>query len=94
MKIKSKIVSHLKLVHSFFVKGILIAGLAIASQNVMAHKKHGDFWHMPKCNVEHCCQFQGHPDEWDKSCESENGAISTCEHVTCPCGGNYYGCTN
>ena len=86
MKIKSKIVAYLKLMHSFFVKGILITGLAISTQNVMAHKKYGNIWHKPPCNAEHCCQVHSDTIQY-KSCRGKNGALATCEHVTCPCDG-------
>ena len=74
MKIKIKLVSHLKLMHSLFTKSILIAGLAIATQNVMA---------IHPCDHHNCCGWNTSP---AKSCMGDNGLLATCNAVinNCP----------
>lgn len=73
MKIRIKLVSHLKLMHSLLTKSILIAGLAIATQNVMA---------IHPCDSLNCC---GPSNSAAKSCMGDNGLLATCNAVVNDC---------
>jgi len=69
--------------HSIFVKVILITGLALAAQNVMAKKHH------PHCGHQTCCWYQkssgyyiNHGD--DKRCIAKStGMWTTCGATVC-----------
>ena len=54
--------------HSLFVKGILITGLALATQNVMA------FPHGPRCNSDTCCVQNNTP---YGTCEKTSRGLTT-----------------
>ena len=86
MKKNNKIVSCSELMHSLFVKGILITGLALATQNVMAKE--------PPCNKQRCCvENTGSTSDCvylqgpDKVCEV-GGLANTCLAVVNCC--NYH----
>lgn len=82
MKKNNKIVLCLEQMHSIFMKVILITGLALATQNVMAKKHH------PHCDHKTCCHVdkEGYLDNrggYKRCIAKSTGMWTTCDEIDC-----------